>query len=1357
MKASSLNHIFRVIWSEAQNAWIAVSEIAPARGKRASCGINVPHEGAAGGFPGSYRLKFKSLLVMLACCLSLEAQANPTGAQVVSGQATFNQVGNTLNITNTPGAILNWQSFSIGSKETTNFIQQSASSSVLNRVAGTDPSAILGTLTSNGRVFLINPAGILVGAGATINTAGFVASALNISNADFAAGRMNFTATPNAGSVTNEGTITTPEGGTVYLIAPQVQNSGIITTPQGQTILAAGSTVTLMDTATPGVTVQVTGSGTQATNLGQILADSGQIGVLGAVIKNSGTLSASSLVNKGGRIFLQATQSLTLDPGGAVSADGTSGGSISAKVLDANGNLSGNISVDGTLSAQGTSATGAGGLIETSAASVNISDTANVSTKAANGLTGSWLLDPYDFTIASSGGDITGSALSSLLGSNSVTIETSSGTNTSTNLYASTSGSGNINVNDTVSWSAHTLTLDAAGTININTATTGSGTATLVLNSSGTVNPTVALAVPNLVLLGTGGNYQLGTYANTVGTLAANTGTVNFSNNAALTIGNVNSTQGITASSGVTISTSAGDITVSAPISAAGNVQINAQSANATITNSSTITSTFSESANNATGGVSLQADNLILTNGTIKAANGQVVLQPYSAYAVDIGVQSTVGGSSGTTMLGISTTDLATIHAGTIQINAPSANLTVSQAITNPNISATSNCQSTVYCLGQLELSAGSTNTIAINAPISVAQGGLSLSAGTITNTSTIDLGTAHTNYNDINLSADVMNLSGGTITAIGTNPNASGNDASVSLQPYSSSTTGIELIGTGSGTLGSALYLSDASLNSIHATQWNVNPYWNSTGATIQVDASVVYVDAYGGFELKAGTGTLTNNGSLTMQSGINKSINLTADNMVLDGGTISAPTGIVQVSPGTLSDPVSLGGTVSETSGGTLGLDNTALASITAEYFGVMGKSSNSGSVATLTGAITVTGAGAAFPSITGAVVLENTGGITIDGVLSAGTAGVILLADGSYINGGTSNSTTTPTLHLATSPSAGVISDNGSDSGSGVSAAYLVTVSDGGTSLTGSGNAVAKIDALETGTGNITIKDNYSSLAITNAGTPLTNMPSTGIDPVGTVTVSNSGNIVLQNSVVTADAGSVSLTSTGGSISGSGLINTATLTTNSATGTTLNGSNVVGTFNATNTTSGDIVFNNTEELTITGISNSGGGSITVTANGAITKTGTVTANGGGAITLTNTSTTANTAVQTIASITGSIASTTSATENPENTTTETSSSGAPNTSVVQTSTFTNTGGTSNLFSSTPPTIGGTSGTFGGEEPSTTTNNSGGNTPGGSSGGGATGGGASGGDTSGGSSNGPSGGSGKGSSGGKSKKKC
>ncbi|MFA5123894.1 filamentous hemagglutinin N-terminal domain-containing protein, partial [Zavarzinia sp.] len=117
--------------------------------------------------------------------------SNPLNPTVIAGTASFNQAGSVLTVTNSNGAIINWDKFSIQAGETTHFAQTAASSSVMNRVLS-DPTVIYGTLSSNGRVFLVNPAGILVGPGGRVDTAGFVASTLNIRNEDFLAGRNLF-------------------------------------------------------------------------------------------------------------------------------------------------------------------------------------------------------------------------------------------------------------------------------------------------------------------------------------------------------------------------------------------------------------------------------------------------------------------------------------------------------------------------------------------------------------------------------------------------------------------------------------------------------------------------------------------------------------------------------------------------------------------------------------------------------------------------------------------------------------------------------------------------------------------------------------------------------------------------------------------------------------------------------------------------------------------------------------------------------------------------------------------------------------------------------------------------------------
>lgn len=295
----------------------------------------------------------KAIAIGVASCFATGgALALPYGFSIVNGQVFVNANGKVLNVTNSPGAIINWQGFSIAANEITRFIQQSASSTVLNRVVGIDPSIILGTLQSNGRVFLINPNGVVFGSGATVDVAGLVASTLNLSNADFLAGRMRFTDTPGAGSVINQGTITTPTGGQVYLIAPNVQNHGIISSAQGEVILAAGKTVEIVDSGTPNLRVELTASDNEALNVGQIIANSGKIGIYAGLIRNSGVIRADGVVvGANGEIMLKATGNTTLDAGSIISASGAQGGNITVQSGDTT-------LVAGNIEATGSSGTG---------------------------------------------------------------------------------------------------------------------------------------------------------------------------------------------------------------------------------------------------------------------------------------------------------------------------------------------------------------------------------------------------------------------------------------------------------------------------------------------------------------------------------------------------------------------------------------------------------------------------------------------------------------------------------------------------------------------------------------------------------------------------------------------------------------------------------------------------------------------------------------------------------------------------------------------------------------------------------------------------------------------------------------
>jgi trimeric autotransporter adhesin len=281
------------------------------------------------------------------------AYANPTGPQVVNGAASFHRPdARTLSVTNTPGTIINWQGFSIGAGELTRFIQQSPSSAVLNRVVGADISQIHGQLLSNGRVFLINPSGIVIGPGAMIDTAGFVASTLNMLDGDFLAGKLKFQGDSSSGSIINQGWIRTGYGGHVLLVAPQIENSGLIHTPGGEIILAAGKKLTITSLDLDGVQFEVQAPTDSVLNVGKLLADGGAVGVFAGSLRHSGEIRANSLVyDEAGRIVLKAQNEIQITAGSTTGADGRTGGAITVQ-------SSGLTRVAGSVSAQGSAGQG---------------------------------------------------------------------------------------------------------------------------------------------------------------------------------------------------------------------------------------------------------------------------------------------------------------------------------------------------------------------------------------------------------------------------------------------------------------------------------------------------------------------------------------------------------------------------------------------------------------------------------------------------------------------------------------------------------------------------------------------------------------------------------------------------------------------------------------------------------------------------------------------------------------------------------------------------------------------------------------------------------------------------------------
>jgi len=460
-----------------------------------------------------------SAFVMAPVTGAAPALANPAGGTVVGGAATISENGKTLTVTQgTDRAVINWRGFSIDADETTRFVQPDAGSIAANRVTGADPSRILGRMEANGRVVLINPNGVLFAKGTTVDAAGLVATTHDFDTAAFmAGGTVRFNGEGAAGaSVVNEGTIAVSDAGLAALVAPHVRNIGTIAARLGQVELASGRGFSLdlygdgLLSFAPGDALAETlvdADGTPIKALveqtGGIFADGGRVllaataarDVVNHSVNVSGIVRAASANDAGGVIRLSGSGTVELEEGAVISASGERAGAVevtggdvvlagnveaSAKGVGENGGTilvlgdmaGGSVDLAGRLAAGATGAGGDGGFIETSAAKVDIADSARVSTLSADGSAGTWLIDPDDYTIAASGGDITGAALSAQLASGNIAIETNG---------AGTSGNGDIFVDDEVTWSTNTLTLTADRNILINNRMDASGGGNLTL------------------------------------------------------------------------------------------------------------------------------------------------------------------------------------------------------------------------------------------------------------------------------------------------------------------------------------------------------------------------------------------------------------------------------------------------------------------------------------------------------------------------------------------------------------------------------------------------------------------------------------------------------------------------------------------------------------------------------------------------------------------------------------------------------------------------------------------------------------------------------------------------------------
>ena len=445
-----MNHTYRLLWSRRSHCFVVVGEHARRGGKSAGSIL-------AGA-------------VLAAAMLPMApASAGPTDGVITQGEGRITRPDASTTVINqaNPRLAIDWTSFSSAAGEKINFIQPDAASIALNRVTGGGRSELMGSLTANGQVFVINPNGVLFGPNASVNVGGLLASTLDMDSGSFYAGSQVLE-TGGKGAVANQGKLTANSGGYIALVGPRVINEGTISAEQGKVLMAAGDkvTLTLAGRSLASYTIDrgsldalidnraidnVTGSGTIRASGGQVTLDASAADKLSqAVVNHTGIIEAQTLGGKPGSIQLL---------GGIKSGDREAGDMLVAGKLDVSARNGGN-----------------GGLVKTSAARVNIDERAQVDLLAqelSGNSNGTWTNTSRDFLIAEGNGPDTSSSIGAkTLAKN---LATGSKTYTTPNLA---DGTGDLYVNAKVEWNeAYRLTLKSSQSIYINSdikATKGS-------------------------------------------------------------------------------------------------------------------------------------------------------------------------------------------------------------------------------------------------------------------------------------------------------------------------------------------------------------------------------------------------------------------------------------------------------------------------------------------------------------------------------------------------------------------------------------------------------------------------------------------------------------------------------------------------------------------------------------------------------------------------------------------------------------------------------------------------------------------------------------------------------------------
>lgn len=271
----------------------------------------------------------------------------PSAALTVMGRADVAVSGNRMTVNQyTPQAILDWQSFNIGKDNAVRFNQPNAQAIALNRIFQEDPSRILGKLSANGQIYLVNQNGFVFGEGARVDVNTLLASTLDITDETFQRGITKVFDLDGRAALTGSGEIfrkdaqghyildaagnrekiairiqegarlTAGARGRILAAAPVVVNRGTLKAPDGQILMVAATDRVYLqeaggDPALRGLIVEVR-TGGAVSNAGQVLTPRGNTTLMGFAVNQEGLISANTAVAANGSIRLLAREGATV-------------------------------------------------------------------------------------------------------------------------------------------------------------------------------------------------------------------------------------------------------------------------------------------------------------------------------------------------------------------------------------------------------------------------------------------------------------------------------------------------------------------------------------------------------------------------------------------------------------------------------------------------------------------------------------------------------------------------------------------------------------------------------------------------------------------------------------------------------------------------------------------------------------------------------------------------------------------------------------------------------------------------------------------------------------------------------------